>query len=59
MTEQRLIQLYYSDDDTTRTISDLVNDLQTRQSNNNINYTIEQVQNILKSNFPNISDWSF
>lgn len=58
-TERQLIQSYYSDDNTTRTISDLINDLQTKQSNNNINYTTEQIQNNLRSDFPNISDWSF
>tara|TARA_Y100001970_G_C14053166_1_gene760062 strand:- start:529 stop:711 length:183 start_codon:yes stop_codon:yes gene_type:complete len=58
-TERQLIKSYYSDEDTTKSISDIVNDLKTKESNNNMNYTTEQIQDRLKSDFPNISDWSF
>ena len=57
MTEQQLIIEFYPTNYHDKTISDLVEDLKTIQSN--LGYTTEQIQNILKSNFPNISDWSF
>ena len=56
-TEQELIKAYYNDDNTTKTISDLVEDLRIVQLNS-INLTTEQIQNQIKSDFPNISDWS-
>ena len=54
-TQQELINKFYNDDDT-KTISDLIEDLRIVQSGT---YTTEQVQNQLKLNFPDISDWSF
>ena len=59
MTEQQLIMEFYPTNYHDKTISDLVSDLQTIQSSNNLNLTIEQIQTKLKSDFPNISDWSF
>ena len=53
-TQQELINEFYGDD--TKTISDLIEDLRIVQ---NGTYTTEQVQNQLKLNFPDISDWSF
>ena len=53
-TQQELINKFYNDD--TKTISDLIEDLRIVQ---NGTYTTEQVQNQLKLNFPDISDWSF
>ena len=58
MTEQQLIKVYYQDENTTKTISDLVENLKTLQSNHNLNLTTEQVQNQIKSDFSDISDWS-
>ena len=57
MTEQQLIIEFYPTNYHDKTISDLVEDLKTIQSN--VGYTTEQIQNNLKSDFPNISDWSF
>tara|TARA_B100000287_G_C20431394_1_gene701663 strand:+ start:60 stop:233 length:174 start_codon:yes stop_codon:yes gene_type:complete len=57
MTEQQLIMEFYPTNYHDKTISDLVEDLKTIQSN--VGYTTEQIQNNLKSDFPNISDWSF
>lgn len=59
MTEQQLIIDFYPTNYYDKTISDLVEDLKTIQSNSNFNLTTEQVQNQIKSDFPNISDWSF
>ena len=57
-TELELIKAYYNDDNTTKTINDLVSELKAIQSSNNLNLTTEQVQNQIKSDFSNISDWS-
>jgi len=57
-TELELIKAYYNDDNTTKTINDLVSELKVIQSSNNLNLTTEQVQNQIKSDFSNISDWS-
>ena len=56
-TELELIKAYYNDDNTTKTINDLVEELRIAQLNS-INLTTEQVQNQIKSDFSNISDWS-
>jgi len=57
-TEQQLIKVYYQDENTTKTISNLVEDFKTLQLKHNLNLTTEQVQNQIKSDFSDISDWS-
>tara|TARA_Y100000593_G_C4055446_1_gene211785 strand:+ start:230 stop:409 length:180 start_codon:yes stop_codon:yes gene_type:complete len=57
-TEQQLLDKYYNND-YTKTISDLIGDLQNIQASKNYSRTTEQVQTQLRSDFPNISDWSF
>ena len=54
-TEQEFINEFYPNDDT-KTISNVIEDLRVLQ---NGTYTTEQVQNQIKSDFPDISDWSF
>ena len=54
-TEQSVVDLFYQND-STKTISNLIEDLRLVQ---NGRFTTQQVEDIIKSDFPDVSDWSF
>ena len=54
-TEQEFIDLFYPDDDT-KNVHDVIENLRVLQRGV---YTTEQVQNQIKSDLSDVSDWSF
>jgi len=53
-TEQEVIDLIYPDDNT-KTISDLINFLQSKQT---ISFTVDEIKTQLKLDFTDVTDWS-
>ena len=53
-TEQEVVDVIYPGDNT-KTISDLINFLQSTQ---NLTYTLTEIKIQLKLDFPDVTDWS-
>jgi hypothetical protein len=54
-TEQQLIKTYYNDENTTKTINDLIQDVKTLINNT---LTSDEIKTKIKSDYNNITDWS-
>jgi len=54
-TEQQLIKTYYNDENTTKTINDLIQDVKTLINNT---LTSDEIKTKIKLDYNNITDWS-
>jgi len=54
-TEQQLIKTYYNDENTIKTINDLIQDVKTLINNT---LTSDEIKTKIKSDYNNITDWS-
>tara|TARA_B100000900_G_scaffold404529_1_gene413012 strand:- start:574 stop:753 length:180 start_codon:yes stop_codon:yes gene_type:complete len=54
-TEQQLIKVYYNDENTTKTINDLIQDVKTLINNT---FTSDEIKTKIKLDYNNITDWS-
>lgn len=54
-TEQELIKAYYNDENTTKTINNVIEDVKTLINNR---LTSDEIKTKIKSDYNNITDWS-
>ena len=54
-TEQELIKAYYNDENTTKTINNVIEDVKTLINNT---LTSDEIKTKIKSDYNNITDWS-
>ena len=54
-TEQQLIKAYYNDENTTKTINNVIEDVKTLINNR---LTSDEIKTKIKSDYNNITDWS-